>query len=83
MMYISAFPVAISVRASNTYEEKSLGLYSGEAEVDESNGASYVLTHLRNQLSFDLWFIFLGVFCICIAESKKIMDNSDPVSAWP
>jgi len=80
MMYISVFPIAISIRASNTYEEKSLGLYLPDAEMDESKGKSYVMMHLRNQLSFDLWYVFLGIFCICIAESDKIMDNADPVS---
>ncbi|THC96377.1 hypothetical protein EYZ11_004148 [Aspergillus tanneri] len=78
MMYISIFPIAISVRASNTYEERSLGVYSLDGEMDESNGMQYVMTHMRNQLSFDLWYIFLGIFCICIAESNRIMDPSEP-----
>ncbi|KAL2852434.1 cation transporter [Aspergillus pseudoustus] len=78
MMYIAVFPIAISVRASNIYEEKALGIYSPEPETDENNGRGYILTHVRNQLSFDLWYIFLGIFCICIAESKKIMNPSEP-----
>ncbi|KAL2840719.1 cation transport protein-domain-containing protein [Aspergillus pseudodeflectus] len=78
MMYIAVFPIAISVRASNIYEEKALGIYSTEPETDESNGRGYVLTHVRNQLSFDLWYIFLGIFCICVAESKRIMNPSEP-----
>jgi Trk-type K+ transport system membrane component len=79
MMYIAVFPIAISVRASNIYEEKALGIYSTEPETDESSGRGYVLTHVRNQLSFDLWYIFLGIFCICVAESKRIMNPSEPV----
>ncbi|KAE8158824.1 cation transport protein-domain-containing protein [Aspergillus tamarii] len=78
MMYISVFPIAISVRASNTYEERSLGVFSSDGEVDESNTTTYVLSHVRNQLSFDLWYIFLGIFCICVAESNRIMDSSEP-----
>ncbi|KAL3957288.1 hypothetical protein ACCO45_007866 [Purpureocillium lilacinum] len=78
MMYIAIFPIAISMRASNTYEERSLGIYEGEKNLDESNGRDYFMTHMRNQLSFDLWFIFLGVFCICIAESERIVDNNIP-----
>ncbi|KAG8168998.1 hypothetical protein KVR01_001747 [Diaporthe batatas] len=76
MMYISVLPIAISIRASNTYEEKSLGIYlPDEEEPDEGQGTtSYILAHVRNQLSFDLWYIFLGVFCICIAEADKIME---------
>ncbi|KAH6970899.1 cation transport protein-domain-containing protein [Ilyonectria sp. MPI-CAGE-AT-0026] len=79
MMYISAYPIAIAIRSSNTYEERSLGLYQPSRPVEEDNkGTSYLMTHLRNQLSFDLWYIFVGIFAICIAESSRIMDNDDP-----
>ncbi|CAI6089133.1 unnamed protein product [Clonostachys chloroleuca] len=78
MMYIAIFPIAISVRASNTYEEKSLGLYEAEQNPDESDPKTYVMSHIRNQLSFDLWYIFLGTFIICIAEAGRIMDESEP-----
>lgn len=79
MMYIAIFPIAISVRASNVYEERTLGVYGSEATADEKDGRSYIITHIQNQLSFDLWYIFLGCFCICIAESGKIADTSIPV----
>ncbi|RYP23806.1 hypothetical protein DL765_000883 [Monosporascus sp. GIB2] len=78
MMYISIFPIAISMRSSNTYEETSLGLYPQERALDESRGSSYVMTHVRNQLSFDLWYVFLGTFCICVTEADKIMNLNDP-----
>ncbi|KAL4881713.1 putative cation transporter [Aspergillus karnatakaensis] len=78
MMYISVFPIAMTVRSSNIYEEKALGVYAPEPETDESNGKGYLLTHMRNQLSFDLWYIFLGIFCICVAESERIMNPSEP-----
>ncbi|KAJ4306956.1 low affinity potassium transporter [Collariella sp. IMI 366227] len=78
MMYVSIFPIAISIRASNTYEERALGMYDHELVPDESNGKSYVMMHIRNQLSFDLWYIFLGTFCICIAESVRIADVTEP-----
>ena len=78
MMYISIYPIAMSVRASNTYEEQSIGIYPPPRELNETQGSSYLLMHMRNQLSFDLWYLFLGVFCICIAESDKIMDFADP-----
>jgi Trk-type K+ transport system membrane component len=67
MMYISILPIAIRIRSSNAYEERALGVYPHEEGLDESNGSSYVMTHIRNQLTFDLWYIFLGTFCICIA----------------
>ncbi|OJI99684.1 hypothetical protein ASPVEDRAFT_39063 [Aspergillus versicolor CBS 583.65] len=81
MMYIAIFPIAISIRASNTYESQSLGIYHKEGEINESDSRSYVLTHIRNQLTFDLWYIFLGIFCICIAESERIMDPAEPAFA--
>lgn len=81
MMYIAILPIAISIRASNTYEDRALGIYEHDQDLDESKGASYVMTHLRNQLSFDLWYIFLGTFLICIAEAKPIMDGNDPAFA--
>ncbi|KAJ4267541.1 hypothetical protein NW762_003648 [Fusarium torreyae] len=78
MMYISVFPIALSIRVSNTYEEKSLGIYEHEESVNEKNGKHYLMTHMKNQLSFDLWYIFLGTFCICIAEATRIADVNEP-----
>ncbi|KAF4342172.1 potassium transporter TRK-1 [Fusarium beomiforme] len=78
MMYIAVFPIAISIRASNAYEEKSLGLWEEEKSLDERHSKSYLLTHMKNQLGFDLWYIFLGTFCICISESTRIADVNEP-----
>lgn len=75
MMYISVFPIAISVRRTNVYEEKSLGIWGGE-EADEQD-QSYVGQHLRRQLSFDLWYIFLGLFIICIVEGDKLANTNE------
>jgi Trk-type K+ transport system membrane component len=36
MMYISVYPVAISVRRTNVYEEQSLGVFVAEDEEDAS-----------------------------------------------
>jgi Trk-type K+ transport system membrane component len=79
MMYIAIIPIAMSVCASNTYEGRALGLFSEEHAYDESSGKSYLKSHIRHLLSFDLWYIFIGVFCITVAESKKIMGESNPV----
>ncbi|KAI2637470.1 cation transport protein-domain-containing protein [Xylaria nigripes] len=75
MMYIAIFPVAISIRKTNVYEEKSLGLYSNAAyDSDDSRlpSISYLGTHLRRQLSFDLWYVFLGFFILNITEAPRI-----------
>ena len=77
-MYISVLPIAISMRRTNVYEEKSLGIYGSVNETDESNKApSYVSAHLRRQLSFDLWYMFLGLFIIAIAEGKHIENTNE------
>lgn len=78
MMYISVFPIAISVRRTNVYEEKSLGIYQDNAEDDETKPVgsfSYVGSHLRRQLSFDLWFIFIGFFILSISEGRRLQNN--------
>ncbi|KAF4628047.1 hypothetical protein G7Y89_g10103 [Cudoniella acicularis] len=78
MMYISVLPIAISVRRTNVYEEKSLGIYGSLAEENEDEGEpSYVGAHLRRQLSFDLWYIFLGFFIISISEGTRL-QSGDP-----
>ncbi|KAL8973029.1 MAG: hypothetical protein Q9183_000197 [Haloplaca sp. 2 TL-2023] len=77
MMYISVFPIAISVRRTNVYEEKSLGIYTSGSEDEDANEPSYVGAHLMKQLSFDLWYIFLGLFIIGIAEGTRIQSEED------
>lgn len=79
MMYISVFPVAISVRRTNVYEEKSLGVYSNDdfEAGEHTTSSSYVGFHLRKQLSFDLWYIFLGLFIISICEGNHLQNTND------
>lgn len=77
-MYISVFPIAISVRRTNVYEEKSLGIYSSATEEDEDDKEpSYVGAHLRRQLSYDLWYIFVGLFIIAIAEGRRLENTNE------
>lgn len=83
MMYISIYPIAISVRMTGNadYVEHPVGLYGMDEDInDAGRGQTYIMKHMRNQLSFDLWYIFLGVFCICCGESKRIMDRENYVS---
>ena len=79
MMYIAILPIAISIRTSNTYEERTLGIYQKDGRLDETRPYAYFMMHFRNQLTFDLWYIFLGTFCICVSEAPRIMDATDPV----
>lgn len=80
MMYVSVFPIAISVRRTNVYEEKSLGIYGTVSDTDDEGNdkePSYVGAHLRRQLSFDLWYVFLGLFVISIVEGRRIENAND------
>lgn len=78
MMYISVFPIAMSVRGTNTYEDTALGKYATNSDPEDTQTtSSYMMQHIRNQLSFDLWYVFLGTFCICAAEAEKIMDSEN------
>lgn len=78
MMYISIFPVAISVRRTNVYEEKSLGIYGSSSDVAmDERERSYVGAHLRKQLSYDLWYIFMGMFIIAIAEGPHLANTNE------
>ena len=81
MMYISVFPIAISMRRTNVYEEKSLGIYANSTEDEDGGGGakepSYVAAHLRKQLSFDLWYVFLGLFIIAIIEGNRLENTNE------
>ena len=80
MMYISVFPVAISMRASNVYEEQSLGVYGSQDVGDnKGNDTNYIGIHFRRQLGFDLWYIFLGMFIIAIVESDRLQNTNEYV----
>lgn len=86
MMYISVFPIAISVRRTNVYEENALGIYSHGEEEEHSkanhNDWSHVGTHARRQLSFDLPFIALGLFILAISEGPRIMNPEDAANGF-
>ncbi|KAJ7125143.1 cation transport protein-domain-containing protein [Mycena epipterygia] len=84
MMYISVYPIAMSVRSTNVYEEQSLGVFrDDEDSEDEDNfeptGESrvtvwsrYLAMHARKQLAFDMWWLGLAVFLVCIIERHSI-----------
>ncbi|KIK16827.1 hypothetical protein PISMIDRAFT_112632 [Pisolithus microcarpus 441] len=88
MMYISVYPIALSVRSTNVYEEQSLGIFSSDKD-DEENfhpigsrvaiWGRYLGMHARRQLSFDMWWLSLGLFLVCIIERDNL-DNPDSQS---
>jgi potassium uptake Trk family protein len=71
IMYISIYPMALTLRKTNTYEEKSIGLE------DSDSSAAGVASHLQKQLAYDIWFQFFAFFLVCIIERGHIL-RADP-----
>lgn len=76
MFQIATYPVAIAVRSTNVYEQKSLGIYRNEEDEEDVEAkfdkagkehapgttTSYIAHHVRSQLGFDMWSL---VFALC------------------
>jgi len=88
MMYISVYPIAMSVRGTNVYEEKSLGIYKDDISIDEEENFSfsgnrmtiwgnYLSMHARRQLAFDMWWLGLALFLICIIERDQLVNEDN------
>ncbi|CAL1711435.1 unnamed protein product [Somion occarium] len=87
MMYISVYPIAMSVRSTNVYEEKSLGVFDDESSLSEEgfnatgNRATvwsrYLTMHMRKQLSFDMWWLAVALFLVCIIERDGLDDEAN------
>ncbi|KAF9458719.1 cation transport protein-domain-containing protein [Collybia nuda] len=87
LMYIAVYPVAMCIRATNVYEEKSLGVFEppegditedlDKLEVRERVG-KYVGWHLRRQLSIDIWWLVWGIFIVAIVERDNLMNEAKP-----
>ncbi|XP_006461276.1 hypothetical protein AGABI2DRAFT_118180 [Agaricus bisporus var. bisporus H97] len=90
MMYITVIPIALSVRSSNVYEEQALGVYKPEDDPEvifETAGGSrmriwgrYFAMHARRQLAFDLWWLAIALFLICIIERRNL--NNPDNTGW-
>ncbi|KID72301.1 Low-affinity potassium transport protein [Metarhizium brunneum] len=91
MMYISVYPVIITMRNSNVYEERSLGLFAVESTKDEEYVDTYakalrslrtrrlfISQQIRGQLADDIWLLALATFIITVIEAPHFAE--DPVS---
>ncbi|EAW06437.1 potassium transporter [Aspergillus clavatus NRRL 1] len=79
MMYISAFPTAITIRKTNVYSEKSLGVYDDDSDSESDHGPhtrSGLAVHIQRQLGFDLWYVMLGFFLIAVAEGHRLQTGA-------
>ncbi|KAL7423539.1 hypothetical protein Q5752_001119 [Cryptotrichosporon argae] len=89
LMYVAIYPIAMSIRSTNVYEERSLGIYEHEHEFAEEpvfQGrrrevfSKYFAWHVRRQLAFDIWPLALAIWVICMLERGKLLDPAR--SAW-
>jgi potassium uptake Trk family protein len=71
IMYISSYPLVLTLRKTNTYEERSIGLQ------EHDSSAAGIASHLQKQLAYDIWFQFFAFFLICIIERGHIR-RADP-----
>ncbi|KAF2813151.1 TrkH-domain-containing protein [Mytilinidion resinicola] len=55
MMYISVYPVVITMRNSNVYEERSLGIYSDDPGYDAVIASSSFFSKLRRTITGKRW----------------------------
>jgi Trk-type K+ transport system membrane component len=51
MMYVSVYPVAITMRSSNTYEERSLGIYAEENSTPPDVAATNIFGALKRRFT--------------------------------
>ncbi|KAI0026984.1 cation transporter, partial [Vararia minispora EC-137] len=91
MVYVAAYPIAMSVRATNVYEERSLGVFEeddsetvieNDADYPENESrvaiwGRYLGRHVRHQLSYDLWWLSLALFLLCIVERGNLRNTDN------
>ncbi|PHH80502.1 hypothetical protein CDD80_1269 [Ophiocordyceps camponoti-rufipedis] len=82
MMYISSLPIALSIRSTTPqYDDQPLATYPPPPSYNEHRPATYLVQHAQQQLTSDLWPVFLTVFCLSVTEDSKLRDGGDPAFA--
>ncbi|PVF97493.1 TrkH-domain-containing protein [Serendipita vermifera] len=92
MMYIAPYPIAMAVRSTNVYEDRSLGVYEEEEDSDEEEEmeeayardkrsrpvvwGSYLAWHAKRQLAYDIWWVAGAWLLVSIFERGKIWNPS-------
>lgn len=73
----------MSVRATNVYEERSLGVFNDDDDEEEEDvegqpggkvvgWSRYIAFHARRQLAFDIWWLGLALWLVCIIERGQL-----------
>ncbi|MCJ1471866.1 hypothetical protein MMC13_000507 [Lambiella insularis] len=83
--YVSGLPIILSLRSTNIYEERSVGVKDDVVrgqEGDNGSETSYISTHLKYQLASDAWWLFFAIFLICIVERDSLGLPAPGFSIW-
>ncbi|KAG8756489.1 low affinity potassium transporter [Serendipita sp. 396] len=87
MMYIAPYPIALAVRSTNVYQDRSLGIYEVEDSDEEdekeeqlrrehksrpSVWGSYLAWHAKRQLAYDVWWLVAAWLLVAIFDRSKI-----------
>ena len=93
LMYLSVFPLLITLRTTNVYEERSVGLDAEEADAQDATenkkqrggeqGGRLSGMHIRNQLAYDLWWIALAWILICVVEEPQLNTDAQGFGIFP
>lgn len=81
MMYLAVFPLTMTVRTTNVYEEGSLGVYDDDMGDGSGNGQGravwgrFLPEQVRRQVAYDLWWIALALWIVLIAEQSKLENE--------
>ncbi|PSR82949.1 hypothetical protein PHLCEN_2v5919 [Hermanssonia centrifuga] len=79
----------MSIRSTNVYEERSLGVFElppvdedEEPRLEENISrreriGKYFGWHLRRQVAYDIWWLVCAIFIVCIVERTIIMDDTN------
>lgn len=89
MMYIAAFPVMMTVRSTNVYEDRSIFVADENDSGDGDGGGfespeghvvwgRFLSVHMRKQLEYDLWWLILVIWIVCLSEKSKIISDQFP-----
>jgi len=89
-MCISAFPIIMSVRTTNVYEERSIGQddeSKSQAALNNQDkrekADSKLGQHVQRQLAYDLWWIVGCVWLVSIIERDKLAPSPPAASTAP
>ncbi|KAF7440982.1 low affinity potassium transporter [Pleurotus ostreatus] len=87
VLYLIMMYVSLSIRATNVYEEQSLGIFEGEEDGEfhfqpvgsrATVWSQYLSLHARRLLAFDMWWLAFALFLLCIIERANLNDENAP-----